>query len=162
MQSAKPRSANKSNHRRPRSGAPTGAVEPAGVKPVETSSSDTQVGIDDNACVVCFKNVDIYSIGDCDHPVCYECSTRMRVLCEQNECPICRHVLSKVSQLIGGCGSTTKHDPCQVLFTLEKLPYRELEASNRSDYYSKKYRIGFCTAEIRQKFFQLLDHPCPK
>ncbi|EDV37784.1 uncharacterized protein Dana_GF13628 [Drosophila ananassae] len=144
MQSAKPRSANKSNHRRPRSGVPTGTVETAGVKPVETSSSDTQVGIDDNACVVCFKNVDIYSIGDCDHPVCYECSTRMRVLCEQNECPICRHVLSKV------------------LFTLEKLPYRELEASNRSDYYSKKYRIGFCTAEIRQKFFQLLDHPCPK
>ncbi|KAH8261462.1 hypothetical protein KR044_009577 [Drosophila immigrans] len=109
-----------------------------------TSSSDNQVGIDDNACVVCFKNVDIYSIGDCDHPVCFECSTRMRVLCQQNECPICRHVLSKV------------------LFTLEKLPYRELEAGNRSDFYSKKYRIGFCSADIQQKFYQLLDHPCPK
>jgi len=50
----------------------------------------------------------------------------------------------------------------QVLFTLDKLPYRELEANNRSDLYSKKYRIGFCTAEIRQQFFKLLDHPCPK
>lgn len=50
----------------------------------------------------------------------------------------------------------------QVLFTLEKLPYRELEAGNRSDFYSKKYRIGFCTAEIQQKFYKLLDHPCPK
>ncbi|KAL7735453.1 hypothetical protein ACLKA6_019564 [Drosophila palustris] len=106
--------------------------------------ANNQVDIDDNACVVCFKNVEIYSIGDCDHPVCYECSTRMRVLCQQNECPICRHVLSKV------------------LFTLEKLPYRELEASNRSDFYSKKYRIGFWSADIQQKFYQLLDHPCPK
>lgn len=127
---------------------------PAGRVPTNTKSNESltklaleannQVGIDDNACVVCFKNVEIYSIGDCDHPVCYECSTRMRVLCQQNECPICRHVLNKV------------------LFTLEKLPYRELEASNRSDFYSKKYRIGFWSAEIQQKFYQLLDHPCPK
>lgn len=51
----------------------------------------------DNSCVVCFKVVAIYSVGECDHPVCYECSTRMRVLCEQNECPICRANLSKVS-----------------------------------------------------------------
>lgn len=50
----------------------------------------------------------------------------------------------------------------QVLFTLDKLPYRELEANNRSDFYSKKYRIGFCSADIQQKFYQLLDHPCPK
>lgn len=29
----------------------------------------------DKTCVVCFKIVDIFSIGECDHPVCYECST---------------------------------------------------------------------------------------
>lgn len=50
----------------------------------------------ENTCVVCFKGVDIYSIGQCDHPVCYECSTRMRVLCRQNECPICRQDMPKV------------------------------------------------------------------
>lgn len=50
----------------------------------------------ENACVVCFKNVFIYSVGECDHPVCYECSTRMRVLCRQNECPICRQDMPKV------------------------------------------------------------------
>lgn len=66
------------------------------------NASDTQipgaiVSADDNTCVLCFKNVEIYSIGDCDHPVCHECSTRMLVLCQQNECPICRQVLSKVS-----------------------------------------------------------------
>lgn len=56
--------------------------------------------IGDNTCVVCFKVVEIFSIGECDHPVCYECSTRMRVLCKQNECPICRTDMSKVS--VGG------------------------------------------------------------
>lgn len=50
----------------------------------------------DNNCVVCFKNVRIYSVGECDHPVCYECSTRMRVLCRQNECPMCRHEMGMV------------------------------------------------------------------
>ncbi|KAH8269583.1 hypothetical protein KR018_009570 [Drosophila ironensis] len=142
MQSAKPKSA-KMHVRRPRQAS----ANPANARPAPaeaSSAAEVPAGHDDNACVVCFKNVDIYSIGDCDHPVCYECSTRMRVLCQQNECPICRHVLSKV------------------LFTLEKLPYRELEATNRTDLYSKKYRIGFCSAEIQQKFFQLLDHPCPK
>lgn len=50
----------------------------------------------ENACIVCFKDVEIFSIGDCNHAVCYECSTRMRVLCRQNECPICRQDLAKV------------------------------------------------------------------
>ncbi|XP_032585585.1 E3 ubiquitin-protein ligase ZNF598 [Drosophila mojavensis] len=138
MQNSRPRGSSYKPHRRPAAG------QSANVKASEPKAEalNCQPGNDDNACVVCFKNVEIYSIGDCDHPVCYECSTRMRVLCQQNECPICRHVLNKV------------------LFTLEKLPYRELEAGNRSDFYSKKYRIGFCTADIQQKFYKLLDHPC--
>lgn len=51
----------------------------------------------ENACCVCFRDVDIYSIGTCDHPVCFECSTRMRVLCGQTECPFCRQNVAKVS-----------------------------------------------------------------
>ncbi|EDW61562.2 LOW QUALITY PROTEIN: uncharacterized protein Dvir_GJ20244 [Drosophila virilis] len=146
MQNSRSRGSSSRPHRRPAAAAEVTSVKKSesNTKLNTTEAAYNQVGNDDNACVVCFKNVEIYSIGDCDHPVCYECSTRMRVLCQQNECPICRHVLSKV------------------LFTLEKLPYRELEARNRSDFYSKKYRIGFCTADIQQKFYKLLDHPCPK
>ena len=59
----------------------------------QPSSEETE----HDACVLCCKEVEIYSIGECDHPICYECSTRLRVLCEQNECPICRQVLSKGS-----------------------------------------------------------------
>lgn len=33
----------------------------------------------DTTCVVCFKICDIFSIGECDHPVCYECSTRKSI-----------------------------------------------------------------------------------
>ncbi|KAI4455961.1 zinc finger protein [Holotrichia oblita] len=61
-----------------------------------SSNTDVSYNETENACVVCFKNVDIYSVGVCDHPVCYECSTRMRVLCKQNECPICRQDMPKV------------------------------------------------------------------
>lgn len=53
-------------------------------------------GEQDEVCVVCFRPVEIYSVGECDHPVCYECSTRMRVLCARNECPICRKDMAKV------------------------------------------------------------------
>ena len=50
-------------------------------------------------CVVCFKTAKFYSVGICDHPVCYECSTRMRVLIKQKECPICRKEMDQVSYL---------------------------------------------------------------
>lgn len=54
-------------------------------------------------CVVCVQqygrnNSDaVYAIGPCDHLVCYRCSTKMRVLCEQSECPICRQEIPEVS-----------------------------------------------------------------
>nr|SVE78703.1 EOG090X01BP [Daphnia lumholtzi] len=48
-------------------------------------------------CPVCFKDVEIFSVGICDHPICHECSTRMRVLCKEDACPICRQELTKVA-----------------------------------------------------------------
>lgn len=59
--------------------------------------SDTACEGSDNACPVCFKDVEIFSIGICDHPICHECSTRMRVLCKEDACPICRQELNKVA-----------------------------------------------------------------
>ena len=48
-------------------------------------------------CIVCFKSLEICSVGECDHPVCFECSTRMRVLLSVKECPICRKEMANVS-----------------------------------------------------------------
>ncbi|XP_060816117.1 E3 ubiquitin-protein ligase ZNF598 [Bombus pascuorum] len=92
-----------------------------------------------NTCVVCYKNVDIYSIGMCEHPVCYECSTRMRVLCCQNECPICRQDLPKV------------------IFTKEIKPFSQLHKGNLLD---TRYNIYFDTPDIQSKFYDLLANVC--
>lgn len=86
----------------------------------DNTSGAQQQAEGDNTCVVCFKQTFIFSIGyekkiessqdfhfkinvnssrSCNHPVCYECSARMRCLCLQNECPICRQDLPKVRSL---------------------------------------------------------------
>lgn len=108
------------------------------------STNDTQNSSEsDNLCVVCFKDVEIYSIGCCDHAVCFECSIRMRILCKQNECPICRRDLSKVVL-------TKKVEPFSILFP-------RFERSNLQD---RKFGIIFCTLEIQKAYFKLLEHRC--
>ncbi|MBZ3872951.1 Zinc finger protein 598 [Sciurus carolinensis] len=34
------------------------------------------------SCMLCCRNLEATALGHCDHPVCYRCSTKMRVLCE--------------------------------------------------------------------------------
>lgn len=94
----------------------------------------------DNTCVVCFKNVEIFSIGVCDHPVCYECSTRMRVLCCQNECPICRQDLPKV------------------IFTKNVRPYKEIASKTYPS--NKEYKVFFDGGPAQSAFEKLLQHEC--
>lgn len=74
-----------------------------------------------NTCVVCFKNAEFYSVGQCDHPVCYECSTRMRVLCQQNECPICRQDMPKVMLQVMEIAGVSMFS--QVMRSLYKIRY---------------------------------------
>ncbi|XP_075230467.1 E3 ubiquitin-protein ligase ZNF598 [Lycorma delicatula] len=96
----------------------------------------------ENTCVVCFKNIEIFSIGVCDHPFCYECSTRMRVLCRQTECPICRQDMPKV------------------IFTKHIQPFKDIK--NGSYFSDRKFRIDFENAKIRQAYDSLLAHVCLK
>ncbi|XP_045497723.1 E3 ubiquitin-protein ligase ZNF598 [Colias croceus] len=104
--------------------------------------ADSQ-GNDNTTCVVCFKNVVYYSIGECDHPVCFECSTRMRVLCLQNECPICRQDLAKV------------------VFTDTVKPYKELRNKVFTDrLFERQFKIGFCSEEIKKSYEALLQNHC--
>lgn len=51
-------------------------------------------------CVLCCQEVEIFALGKCDHPVCYRCSTKMRVLCDQKYCAVCREELDKVRVLL--------------------------------------------------------------
>ena len=114
----------------------------------------------ENTCVVCFKTVDVFSVGICDHPVCYECSTRMRVLCKQMECPICRQEMNKVNIAI-----TWKTVPfivdCfgkQVIFVEEVKPFSQLAGKNYL--MDKQAKVCFESQEIQDLFKKLLVHAC--
>lgn len=48
------------------------------------------------SCVLCCGDLETTALGRCDHPVCYRCSTKMRVLCEQRYCAVCREELRQV------------------------------------------------------------------
>lgn len=48
------------------------------------------------SCVLCCGDLEATALGRCDHPVCYRCSTKMRVLCEQRYCAVCREELRQV------------------------------------------------------------------
>lgn len=51
---------------------------------------------DDNICCVCVDDIHIFAKGSCDHVICFKCSSRMRVLCEENYCAVCRMDLQQV------------------------------------------------------------------
>ncbi|XP_071444405.1 E3 ubiquitin-protein ligase ZNF598 [Hetaerina americana] len=103
-------------------------------------TSTERIENSENTCVVCFKIVEIYSIGECDHPVCYECSTRMRVLCLQVECPICRQEMPTV------------------IFTEEVRPFRAIK--DLSYTMDRKYKICFDNMNVQKAFNKLLLHLC--
>lgn len=50
----------------------------------------------DTNCVVCYQPQTIFAIGVCDHPLCYKCSSTLRVVCSKKGCPVCRRLLVKV------------------------------------------------------------------
>ncbi|CAF0775306.1 unnamed protein product [Rotaria sp. Silwood1] len=50
-----------------------------------------------SVCPLCrHDKIKIYAVGECSHPVCHLCSTKMRILCEQTYCAICRQELPQV------------------------------------------------------------------
>uniref|UniRef100_A0A665WPF2 RING-type E3 ubiquitin transferase n=1 Tax=Echeneis naucrates TaxID=173247 RepID=A0A665WPF2_ECHNA len=73
-------------------------------------------------CVLCCQEVDIFALGKCDHPVCYRCSTKMRVLCEQKYCAVCREELDKVVFV-------------KKLDTFLSLPYQQFPCEKKHDIY---------------------------
>lgn len=122
------------------------------------------------SCVVCFKHTEIFSIGECDHVVCYECSSRLRVLLKQNDCMICRAELSQVMTIPMSLSCTLLlynlnlfHNVTifrQVIFTTEIKPFIKLTSMNRSGLYNTKYRICFTSLKVQSAFNKLLENPC--
>ncbi|XP_055007335.1 LOW QUALITY PROTEIN: E3 ubiquitin-protein ligase ZNF598-like [Boleophthalmus pectinirostris] len=57
---------------------------------------DSSTKESEKQCLLCCQEIDIFALGKCDHPVCYRCSTKMRVYCDQKYCALCREDLDKV------------------------------------------------------------------
>uniref|UniRef100_A0A1I8BLC1 RING-type domain-containing protein n=1 Tax=Meloidogyne hapla TaxID=6305 RepID=A0A1I8BLC1_MELHA len=41
-------------------------------------------------CLICCQRSDLFGLGECMHPICMECSLRIRVIGETKQCPQCR------------------------------------------------------------------------
>ncbi|MBN3275905.1 ZN598 ligase, partial [Polyodon spathula] len=96
----------------------------------------------ERSCVLCCQEIEIFALGKCDHPVCYRCSTKMRVLCEQKYCAVCREELDKVlfvKKLDPFSAIATQHFQCE-----------------------KKHDIYFSDADIHTQFRRILQHECPQ
>lgn len=96
----------------------------------------------DNICLVCHEHIEFYAVGRCDHPICFKCSTRMRALCDQFYCPICRTDLP------------------EVFFLKTKEKFGEMPV--RKFITNRKLKIQFENEAIREKFDKLLEHKCNK
>lgn len=48
----------------------------------------------------------------------------------------------------------------QVMFTSEKMTFRQLEINNRTGLFDKKYRICFASLKIQEAYYKLLENPC--
>ncbi|KAH3872987.1 E3 ubiquitin-protein ligase ZNF598-like [Dreissena polymorpha] len=94
----------------------------------------------ENECPVCHESIDVFAIGKCDHPICFKCSTRMRALCEQFYCPICRTDIPEVFFLV----QREKFD---------EMPVRKFIADRR-------LKIQFETSQIQEMCCKLLEHRC--
>ncbi|KAL1278427.1 hypothetical protein QQF64_025100 [Cirrhinus molitorella] len=102
-----------------------------------TPKKDTE-----STCVLCCQDIDMFAVGKCDHPVCYRCSTKMRVLCDQKYCAVCREQLDKVVFI-------KKLEP----FVALKIHQYQCE---------KKYDIYFADGKIYAQFRKILLHECPQ
>ncbi|KAF7691110.1 E3 ubiquitin-protein ligase ZNF598 isoform X1 [Silurus meridionalis] len=96
----------------------------------------------ENVCVLCCQDFELFAVGKCDHPVCYRCSTKMRVLCEQKYCAVCRVELDKV------------------IFVRKLQPFAAL---THHDYQAeKKHGIYFADGKIFAQFRKILQPECPQ
>lgn len=113
----------------------------------ENSNNHNNCGNVGPICDICVQDVPgperekIFAFGKCDHHVCYVCSARLRAICDQFECPICREKLENV------------------VFSSNKN--RPFEKCNLKDcLYNEKHRIYFENETIKSAYEKLLKFEC--
>ncbi|XP_030067449.1 E3 ubiquitin-protein ligase ZNF598 [Microcaecilia unicolor] len=94
----------------------------------------------ERSCVLCCQELEVFAVGKCDHYICFRCSTKMRVLCEQRYCAVCREELDKVAFV-------KKLSPFSTIAT------HQLQCE-------KKYGIYFADGKVFSLYRRLLQHEC--
>ncbi|XP_074649523.1 E3 ubiquitin-protein ligase ZNF598-like [Tubulanus polymorphus] len=94
----------------------------------------------EDICAVCRESILIFAVGQCDHVVCMKCSTRMRALCNQMYCPICRADLP------------------EVWYLREMKLFEKVRAKRYI--FDPKLKVHFEDAKIEKAFEILLEHKC--
>nr|XP_033770359.1 E3 ubiquitin-protein ligase ZNF598 [Geotrypetes seraphini] len=92
------------------------------------------------ACVLCCQELEAFALGKCEHPICFRCSTKMRVLCEQRYCAVCREELDKV------------------VFVKKLVPFSTIATHQLQC--EKKYGIYFADGKVFSLYRRLLLHEC--
>jgi hypothetical protein len=95
----------------------------------------------DDHCPVCLSLTTYFAVGRCQHHICHECSTRLRILCNQHECPICRQENPKV------------------VFTHSKRNFDDV--AEEPYLIDRRHGICFESQAIRRSYDVLLNHACP-
>lgn len=108
---------------------------------LSTSSSGDAASGGTKECFVCCRDIVLYAVGGCDHPVCHVCSTRLRVLCKTNECPVCRTVIP------------------QVFFVARVASFHQLKDLGLT-LNDPRSCITFEDEEARSYYNELLEHKC--
>ena len=104
-------------------------------------SSPSSSSSSSSSCQLCMSSIEVFSVGECNHPICHVCSTKMRVICQQKECALCRTHLNKV------------------VFTKNMSVFSEVE--NNPYQMDRKSQICFENKEIKAQYMALLAHRCP-
>ena len=97
----------------------------------------------DGVCVVCAHPVTIYAVGHCNHFICFKCSTKIRLLCEEDLCPVCRKELPKVI-------FSKKRDSYEALNTPKLIKDRDYDVG-----------VFFADFAIIKEYRRILEHRCP-
>ena len=62
-----------------------------------TTKTKVAVPTDTENCILCFNQLKFFSLGQCGHKnVCHTCTLRMRLIMEDEDCPVCREELEEV------------------------------------------------------------------
>ncbi|XP_055265151.1 E3 ubiquitin-protein ligase ZNF598 isoform X1 [Moschus berezovskii] len=117
------------------------AAGPEGQRAAQEAAAAAAPERGGGSCVLCCGDLEAMALGRCDHPVCYRCSTKMRVLCEQRYCAVCREELR---QVVFG----------KALPAFAAIPLHQLQ-------HEKQHDIYFTDGRVFALYRQLLQHECP-